>query len=54
VSFETVMREAAHKTAEIADRIMGDLGSGYVKQDDLSGALVGASVKDSRFSALRE
>lgn len=43
MSFETVMREAAHKAADITDRIMGDLGSGYVKhEDDLSGALVGA------------
>lgn len=43
MSFETVMREAAHQAADIADRIMGDLGSGYIKhEDDLSGALVGA------------
>lgn len=43
MSFETVMREAAHKVADIADVVMGDLGAGLIKhEDDLSGALAGA------------
>ncbi|ESZ66637.1 hypothetical protein NL532_10160 [Mesorhizobium sp. C120A] len=43
MSFESVMRDAAHKAADITDLVMGDLGAGLIKhEDDLSGAFAGA------------